>query len=515
MILESLTLCLAIGWVAKREDRDGLRPLTYGLALYALTYSLYALRGRIPDFLSIWVANVALVSAFSFLIHAFGVFQKRRVSRWILLAPVAVIALGFAAFMSSIAARMLINCVVFLVQDLILLGYLVRARKEICGRGQSLLTVGVLLFFLVLVLTSIAELTGMERVHSITDATFAQTVRFLSAFVSLNLISLGFVLMTKERADERTRQMAMKDKLTDCWNRFRIEEVAQQEMLRLARYGAPVSLIMIDLDFFKAVNDRFGHGTGDQILKDFAATVQSCIRNTDVLGRWGGEEFIVLLPASSYFVTAAIAERIRAAVEAGEHPNGIRITASLGFSSCLSSDSWDEWLARADLALYRAKAEGRNRVEAEMPLLSEDSPSGQGVARLIWSRDYETGNAALDLQHRKLFEQANHLLGAMTGDSSRQQIADQVGAFIAAMEAHMRDEEEFLAQQAYPDCEEHAARHRRLHERSRKLLERYARDELGIAELLHFVIYEFSAQHLLIDDGKFAAFIRRGALAAR
>jgi diguanylate cyclase (GGDEF)-like protein/hemerythrin-like metal-binding protein len=515
MILASLTLCLAIGWVAKREDRDGLRPLTYGLALYALTYSLYALRGRIPDFLSIWVANVALVSAFSCLTYAFGVFQKRRISRWILLTPVAVVALGFAVFMSNIAARMAINGVVFLVQDLILLGHLARALRENRGRGMYLLTAGVLLFLLVLAITAVAELTGIERVHRITDATLAQTVRFLSAFVSLNLISLGFVLMTKERADERTRQMAMKDKLTDCWNRFRIEEVAQQEMLRLARYGAPVSLIMIDLDFFKAVNDRFGHGTGDQILKDFAATVQSCIRNTDVLGRWGGEEFIVLLPASSYFVTATIAERIRAAIEAGAHPNGIRITASLGFSSCQSSDSWDEWLARADLALYRAKAEGRNRVEAEMPLLNEDSPSGPGVARLTWSREYETGDGALDLQHRKLFEQANHLLGAMTGGASHQQIADRVGSFIAAMEAHMRDEEEFLARLGYPDCEEHAAQHRRLIERSGKLLDRYARNELEIAELLHFVIYEFSAQHLLIEDGKYAPFVRRVTSTAR
>ncbi|WP_417067075.1 diguanylate cyclase [Niveibacterium terrae] len=515
MITSSLTLCLAIGWVAKREDRDGLRPLTYCLALHALTYCLYALRGRIPDLLSVWVANVALVSAFSFLIHAVGVFLERRISRWVLLTPVAVVALGFAAFMSNISARMAINGAVFLVQELILLGHLARALRESRGRGIYLLTAGVFLFFLVLAITAIAELSGSERIQSITDPTLAQSLRFLSAFVSLNLVSLGFVLMTKERADERTRQMAMKDKLTDCWNRFRIEEVAQQEMLRLARYGTPVSLIMIDLDFFKAINDQHGHGVGDQILKDFAATVQSCIRNTDVLGRWGGEEFIVLLPASSYFVTAAIAERIRAAVETAEHANGIRITASLGFSSCQSSDSWDAWLARADLALYRAKAEGRNRVEAEMPLLSEDSPSAPGVARLIWSREFETGNRMLDQQHRQLFEQANQLLGAMTGGASRQQIADRVASFLLAMEEHMLDEEALLEKLDYPDCEEHQAQHRRLIERARSLLERYARNELDLAELLHFVIYEFSAQHLLIEDGKYAPFVQRLTLAGR
>lgn len=504
MIASSLTLCLAIGWVAKRGDGDGLRPLTCCLALHALTYCLYALRGRIPDLLSVWLANVALVSAFSFLIHAVGVFLQRRIPRWVLLTPVAVVALGFAAFMSNIAARMAINGAVFLVQELILLGHLGRALRESRGRGIHLLTAGVFLFFLVLAVTAIAELSGSERIQSITDPTFAQSLRFLSAFVSLNLVSLGFVLMTKERADEKTRQMAMKDKLTDCWNRFRIEEVAQQEMLRLARYGTPVSLIMIDLDFFKAINDQHGHGVGDQILKDFAVTVQSCIRNTDVLGRWGGEEFVVLLPASSYFVSAAIAERIRAAVEAGEHPQEIRVTASLGFSSCRSTDRWDDWLGRADQALYRAKGEGRNRVEAEMPLLHQQTTDGPGIARLVWSHEYDTGDGTIDLQHRQLFELGNRLLGAMTGGASREQIAERTGEFIRSMETHMKSEEDFLARIGYPEREAHAAQHRHLTERARQLLDRYRTARLELAELLHFVIYEFSAQHLLVEDGKYA-----------
>lgn len=515
LVATSLSLCLAIGTVAQRADRDGLSSCTGALALHALAYFFYALRGRIPDLLSIGCANVALACTYVLLTHAVGVFQKRRIARAILFGPMLVVALGYLFFMKNIGARTVIFSLVFLGQALVLLRYLIEARRRTAGRGQYLVIAGLLVNAMLMGVRNFVALTGAESIRSISDATPSQAALYLSVLVTLNLIAFGFVLMTKERADEKTRQMAMKDKLTDCWNRFRIEEVAQQEMHRLARYGTPVSLIMIDLDFFKAVNDQHGHGVGDLILKDFAATVQSCIRNTDVLGRWGGEEFIVLLPSSSYFVTAAIAERIRAAVEAGEHPNGIRLTASLGFSSCQSSDSWDDWLGRADQALYRAKAGGRNRVEAEMPLFREDSPSAVGVARLVWSREYETGNRTLDRQHRQLFVRANQLLGAMIGGASRQQIADRVQPFIAEMEEHMRDEEALLEKLDYPDREEHAVLHRRLIERARSLLARYAGSEIELAELLHFVIYEFSAQHLLIEDGKYAPFVQRVSLAGR
>ena len=509
IITMSLTLSIAIGWVVQREDHDGLRPLIFGLALNAVAYTLFALRGRIPDFWSIWVGNVAIIGCYSLLIFAIAEFQRRRVAPLLLWAPVAVIAVAFGAFMSDIAIRVAISCAVFLVQDLVILRLLLGDIRKTVGRGQHLIIVAIAINLVIMVYRVFIAFTEPHFIHRISDAGTSQTLVYLSAFVSLTLIAVGFLLMTKESADEKTRQMALTDKLTACWNRFRIEEVAQQELARLQRYATPVSLIMIDIDHFKAINDKFGHATGDAILQGFAATARACIRNTDVLGRWGGEEFVVVLPASGFSAAADTAERIRKAVEAAEHPSGIRITASLGISSCQSTDTWEEWLNRADTALYQAKAKGRNRVETELPLPSPDdrrSPGGK-LLQIVWHPDYEMGCRAIDTQHRLLFDHGNRLIEAVTQGVPKDEVKRGIADFVALAEDHFRSEEAILASSQFPDLAEHRERHRQLIERAATLIERYQHGQLETFELLNFVVYELTAQHLLGDDRKFRQYV--------
>ena len=505
IITMSLTLSIAIGWVVQRQGREGLRPLIFGLALNAVAYTLFALRGRIPDFWSICVANVAVVGCQSLLIFAIAEFQRRRVAPMLLWAPVAVIAAALGAFMSDIAIRVTISSAVFLVQDLVILCLLLGNIKKTVGRGQHLIVVAIAINLVIMVYRAFIAFNEPHFIHRITDAGTSQTLVYLSAFVSLTLIAVGFLLMTKEAADEKTRQMAMTDKLTACWNRFRIEEVAQQEMARLQRYATPASLIMIDIDHFKLINDKFGHATGDAILQGFAATARACIRNTDVLGRWGGEEFVVVLPASGFAAAADTAERIRRAVEAAEYLGGITITASFGFSSCQSTDTWDAWLHRADTALYQAKAKGRNRVESEMPLHSPEdhhSPSGK-LLQIVWHQDYEMGCRVIDMQHRQLFDHGNRLIEAMTQGVAKDVVESKIAEFVALAEDHFRSEEAVLASSQFPDLAAHRAQHRQLIERAATLIERYRRGQLETLELLNFIVYELTAQHLLGEDRKF------------
>jgi len=509
IITMSLTLSIAIGWVVQRQDNDGLRPLIFGLALNAAAYTLFALRGRIPDFWSICVGNVAIVGCHSLLIFAIAEFQRRRVAPLLLWAPVAVIAVAFGAFMSEIAIRVATSSAVFLVQDLILLRLLLGNLRKTVGRGQHLIVAAIAINLLIMVYRAFIAFTDPHFIHHITDAGTSQTLVYLSAFVSLTLIAVGFLLMTKESADEKTRQMAMTDKLTGCWNRFRIEDVAHQELARLQRYATPVSLIMIDIDHFKAINDKFGHATGDAILQGFAATARACIRNTDVLGRWGGEEFIVVLPASGFAAAADTAERIRRAVEAAEYLGGITITASLGFSSCRSTDSWGAWLHRADTALYQAKAKGRNRVESEMPIPSlEDrrSPGGK-LLQVVWHQDYEMGCRVIDTQHRLLFDHGNLLIEAMTQGVPKDVVESKIAEFVALAEDHFRSEEAILTSSQFPDLAAHRAQHRQLIERAATLIERYQRGHLETLELLNFIVYELTAQHLLGEDRKFRQYV--------
>jgi diguanylate cyclase (GGDEF)-like protein/hemerythrin-like metal-binding protein len=504
-----LTLAISIGWVAANEDHDGLRPLIFALTLEALAYVLYALRGRIPDFWSIFVANMAITGSYALLALAVAQFQQRRLSPFLIWLPMAVFALGLWAFFPNIVIRIAIASVVLFVQDLILLWLLLGGAKRAVGRGRHLLVVGVALNLLIMVYRAWIALTDEHLVAHITDPGTSQTLVYLSAYISLTLVAIGFVLMVKEAADEKTRLMAMTDKLTGCWNRFRIEETAQYEMRRLQRYATPVSLILIDIDHFKDVNDTYGHAVGDLILQEVAATAQVCIRNTDVLGRWGGEEFVVLLPASGFSAAADSAERIRRAIETSVYGDGHQVTASFGFASYRSTDSWDEWLQRADQALYRAKAQGRNRVVAELPLLPDNttSPQGTELLRLIWREVYALGQTTIDTQHRQLFDAANALIDAMVSGAAKDTIAAKIDAFVALSAQHMQDEEAILTRSDFPGCAAHAARHQQLLARAELLSARYTRDQLDTTELLHFVVFEFTAQHLLIEDRKFAAYI--------
>ncbi|PKN46195.1 MAG: sensor domain-containing diguanylate cyclase, partial [Deltaproteobacteria bacterium HGW-Deltaproteobacteria-16] len=165
-------------------------------------------------------------------------------------------------------------------------------------------------------------------------------------------------LTERKKMEEALTRLATTDTLTGICNRGKIEESLRQEMARSARYGSPLTILLFDLDFFKKVNDTFGHSIGDQVLKEVAATVGKHIRETDTLGRWGGEEFMVLCPGIVAQDAVAIAEKLRQRVE--ELPIGV--TISCGIAGCLPGESMDGLINRADKALYAAKHSGRNLV---------------------------------------------------------------------------------------------------------------------------------------------------------
>lgn len=154
------------------------------------------------------------------------------------------------------------------------------------------------------------------------------------------------------------------DRLTGIGNRRRLEEALQAEVLRARRYAKPFSVIMADVDRFKSVNDIFGHQAGDRVLAEVAAMLDKGARETDVVGRWGGEEFLLLCPETSLGVGAALAERLRQNFAEHIFPEVGQITVSFGLTCFQTDDSAQTLLLRADEALYKAKESGRNRVES-------------------------------------------------------------------------------------------------------------------------------------------------------
>jgi diguanylate cyclase (GGDEF)-like protein len=158
-------------------------------------------------------------------------------------------------------------------------------------------------------------------------------------------------------------QLASTDKLTGAWNRRRFEETVETEMDRLRRYGQRLSLMLLDVDHFKKINDHHGHPVGDQVLIVLSSTIRSSLRASDSLTRWGGEEFVILCPNTTATIVAKLAERLRKKIATVDFQEVGSITVSFGVAECGPSETWEQWLHRADEALYLAKSGGRDQVK--------------------------------------------------------------------------------------------------------------------------------------------------------
>ncbi|WP_148715161.1 sensor domain-containing diguanylate cyclase [Chitinolyticbacter meiyuanensis] len=191
--------------------------------------------------------------------------------------------------------------------------------------------------------------------------------RNLTISAVITLIVLAIALYGANRYQSRLEQLASTDRLTRLLNRQAFDLVFQQAIRETERDGSPLSAILLDLDHFKAVNDRRGHQTGDQVLRQVAELLRDTVRDSDVVARWGGEEFVVLLRDCPEEEAARLAELLRSRIASEIAVAGRPLSASLGVAEHERSDPPERFFARLDALLYRAKAGGRNQVAVDAP----------------------------------------------------------------------------------------------------------------------------------------------------
>lgn len=165
-----------------------------------------------------------------------------------------------------------------------------------------------------------------------------------------------------EQALAESHVLATTDSLTGLYNRRHMEQLIHEEVKRARRYGQPTALILVDIDHFKDVNDRYGHPMGDAVLRILSDVLRRHLRQSDATCRWGGEEFLILLPQIDLATAASVAEKLRLAVANSNFGLAIPLHISLGVADLRSTESAGEWIKRADQALYSAKHLGRNQV---------------------------------------------------------------------------------------------------------------------------------------------------------
>lgn len=214
---------------------------------------------------------------------------------------------------------------------------------------------------------------AVEALHFSFAAILMTAVSVLSVNMAKLRAKLGARTTELRAALERIQYLAHHDELTRISNRRHLSERLAAEQLNQRHSGQTMSLVLIDIDHFKNVNDRHGHSVGDAVLRHFAAALQAALRSTDFAGRWGGEEFLVVTPQASAETAASLVERLREALAATSFDSlvpGLHITFSAGVAECAPGEDLHLAIERADRALYQAKQTGRDRTVSEFaPLL--------------------------------------------------------------------------------------------------------------------------------------------------
>lgn len=304
-----------------------------------------------------------------------------------------------------------------------------------------------------------------------------------------------------EEKNEVLEYLAFCDPMTSLCNRRRGEELIKQEISSMGRYGYDSSILLIDIDHFKYFNDNYGHPVGDAIIKEVTFLLKKNVRDSDVVARWGGEEFLILLTHVSITVAKEIAEKLREIIE--EHilivsGKELNTTISIGVAQIKAerNDALEIAYKEADKALYKAKESGRNRVV----IAAEDEKLALASIHIEWRREWESGNREIDDHHKVLLELGNALIHMGLSGTDQEKMLIQLHLLINHMKKHFSYEEELLKIANYPNYEQHKEIHKELLEETLKLRESYFKGELKASAFFSFLIDKVIVGHMLQDD---------------
>lgn len=355
---------------AGRRLRHGVAAWIASLFARALAIAVLAL-GLQPQHGAFAVAAAVLALSMTLQATALLAYEGRHFPAWVHTAVMAGASVPFALLGSDAAGAILFGGMVFGTLLLVLAAIALQIHRPPSGRGRArgiLVTsfaIGAIAFYV----RGVSVMLVADPLHAFVSPGSFQSSLFVAAAAAAIVSSFAFLLLHKERAEGEAARMATMDPLTGAYNRRTFHEIAERELSRIRRAGQPLSIIIVDIDHFRPVNEQHGNRVGDEVLQKVADIVRSALRQEDMLVRYGGEEFLVLLPDVPGPGAVVVAGRIRKSVEAEPIVAGgqsLALTVSVGVSARLDEgpESIESLLSRADQALSLAKQRGRNRVVA-------------------------------------------------------------------------------------------------------------------------------------------------------
>ena len=343
--------------IRELKQYRGVRAALLANLCVAVGLMLRLFAEQLPEFLSILLSNLLLLTGHGLFYISLSQFTGLPHNKLLVIGMIAVV-LAFLAYFTygdvDIARRVIVFSLGTLAMVTLLIYQLWQIQKTTLRFSASLLLVSFLIQGLFLILRTISVIRNPPQ--DALSLTPAQSATYLFSFAISFFWTTGFVLMVSHRLRNDLMEIATIDVLTRVPNRRATQAFLEKEISRAQRQNSEFSILLIDIDDFKQVNDRWGHAVGDDVLVRTASVFQSMIRKQDLVGRWGGEEFLVIVPGPCD--AEVLAERIRSEIAAAEYIHGsvsFHITVSVGIACANSTSIGDELLKQADDALYRAK----------------------------------------------------------------------------------------------------------------------------------------------------------------
>ncbi len=368
-VVTNVAMTLAVVTVALRQSIPGLSQLAWGLVANSGYYLVLGARGKIPDFLAVGVGNMLGSLTLSLILLAVLCCRRERLVPAFYVVPVILMLVCSLVLLEDRESRLIVASLILFYQIALILWALLRPGYLMVGRGRMIMAVTLAVGMTTMAYRALALWLGWHEISPFQSRDSLNTLFYMINYLGMFFLAFGFVLKTVEQSAEQNRRIALQDPLTGLANRRALFEAMDRLCAKAEANGQSLSLMIIDVDHFKRVNDRYGHQAGDIVLQHVATTIKQRLRANDIVGRIGGEEFLAVLPDTPNEGALRVAEELRRTLESAPvtvDGQEIGVTISVGLYSSgrlISSQTPDAMIATADEALYRAKSNGRNRIE--------------------------------------------------------------------------------------------------------------------------------------------------------
>jgi diguanylate cyclase (GGDEF)-like protein len=365
LMLSATFAFLFFGMKRTYPNLRGINTIAISFLFFVPGTLLIVSRGLIPNFVSVTVANCFVFGSFVFLYRGILRFIGSRRSA---IVPVLIscIALGILFYYSQVQDRIVprivaISLTVGLIRGLIALELFKKAATFTSPKAMRLFAASMSLFAAVTVNCGIVTILRGSPEDGLFASNGAGTATLGFSVVSIFMTGIFILLLSSGELIATSRDESQKDSLSGAFNRRGIEVKLAAEIKRIHNGKNKLSIALIDVDYFKSINDILGHAAGDAALRDVAETISTHLRGRDHLGRYGGDEFLLILPQTPASIALGVTERLANAVTNISVSSGsMPLTLSIGLTEAVLGDDAVTLIARADKALYQAKSDGRN-----------------------------------------------------------------------------------------------------------------------------------------------------------